>query len=170
MSTNRRFVIVGGGLAGAKIAEALRDRDFDGEITVLSEEDHLPYERPPLSKEFFAGKKTLPEFTVHDGEWFRDHHIDLRPGTTATAIDPAAHTVSLPDGSTISYDKLALATGSRSRRLDIPGSDAEGVHYVRTVDQAAALLRTLAADKKLVVIGAGWIGLEIAASARGFDV
>jgi len=170
MSTNRRFVIVGGGLAGAKTAEALRDRDFDGEITVLSEEDHLPYERPPLSKEFFAGKKTLPEFTVHDGEWFRDHHIDLRPGTTATAIDPAAHTVSLPDGSTISYDKLALATGSRSRRLDIPGSDAEGVHYVRTVDQAAALLRTLAADKKLVVIGAGWIGLEIAASARGFDV
>jgi len=170
MSTNRKFVIVGGGLAGAKIAEALRDRDFDGEITVLSEEDHLPYERPPLSKEFFAGKKTLPEFTVHDGEWFRDHHIDLRPGTTATAIDPAAHTVSLPDGSTISYDKLALATGSRSRRLDIPGSDAEGVHYVRTVDQAAALLRTLAADKKLVVIGAGWIGLEIAASARGFDV
>ncbi|UJC79428.1 NAD(P)/FAD-dependent oxidoreductase [Rhodococcus erythropolis] len=170
MSTNRRFVIVGGGLAGAKIAEALRDRDFDGEITVLSEEDHLPYERPPLSKEFFAGKKTLPEFTVHDGEWFRDHHIDLRPGTTATAIDPAAHTVSLPDGSTISYDKLALATGSRSRRLDIPGSDAEGVHYVRTVDQATALLRTLAADKKLVVIGAGWIGLEIAASARGFDV
>jgi 3-phenylpropionate/trans-cinnamate dioxygenase ferredoxin reductase subunit len=170
MSTNRRFVIVGGGLAGAKIAEALRDRDFDGEITVLSEEDHLPYERPPLSKEFFAGKKTLPEFTVHDGEWFRDHRVDLRPGTTATAIDPAAHTVSLPDGSTISYDKLALATGSRSRRLDIPGSDAEGVHYVRTVDQAAALLRTLAADKKLVVIGAGWIGLEIAASARGFDV
>lgn len=170
MSTNRRFVIVGGGLAGAKIAEALRDRDFDGEITVLSEEDHLPYERPPLSKEFFAGKKTLPEFTVHDGEWFRDHRVDLRPGTTATAIDPAAHTVSLPDGSTISYDKLALATGSRSRRLDIPGSDAEGVHYVRTVDQAAALLRTLAADKKLVVVGAGWIGLEIAASARGFDV
>lgn len=170
MSTNRRFVIVGGGLAGAKIAEALRDRDFDGEITVLSEEDHLPYERPPLSKEFFAGKKTLPEFTVHDGEWFRDHRVDLRPGTTATAIDTAAHTVSLPDGSTISYDKLALATGSRSRRLDIPGSDAEGVHYVRTVDQAAALLRTLAADKKLVVIGAGWIGLEIAASARGFDV
>ncbi|MDV6275719.1 FAD-dependent oxidoreductase [Rhodococcus erythropolis] len=170
MSTNRRFVIVGGGLAGAKIAEALRDRDFDGEITVLSEEDHLPYERPPLSKEFFAGKKTLPEFTVHDGEWFRDHRVDLRPGTTATAIDTAAHTVSLPDGSTISYDKLALATGSRSRRLDIPGSDAEGVHYVRTVYQAAALLRTLAADKKLVVIGAGWIGLEIAASARGFDV
>ncbi|MFC8933648.1 NAD(P)/FAD-dependent oxidoreductase [Rhodococcus sp. NPDC057135] len=170
MSTNRRFVIVGGGLAGAKIAEALRDRDFDGEITVLSEEDHLPYERPPLSKEFFAGKKTLPEFTVHDGEWFRDHRVDLRPGTTATAIDTAAHTVSLPDGSTISYDKLALATGSRSRRLDIPGSDAEGVHYVRTVDQAAALLRTLSADKKLVVIGAGWIGLEIAASARGFDV
>lgn len=170
MSTNRRFVIVGGGLAGAKIAEALRERDFDGEITVLSEEDHLPYERPPLSKEFFAGKKTLPEFTVHDGEWFRDHRVDLRPGTTATAIDTAAHTVSLPDGSTISYDKLALATGSRSRRLDIPGSDAEGVHYVRTVDQAAALLRTLSADKKLVVIGAGWIGLEIAASARGFDV
>ncbi|MGC0363298.1 3-phenylpropionate/trans-cinnamate dioxygenase ferredoxin reductase subunit [Rhodococcus sp. 27YEA15] len=170
MSTNRRFVIVGGGLAGAKTAEALRKRDFDGEITVVSAEDHLPYERPPLSKEFFAGKKTLPEFTVHDGDWFRDHHVDLRPGTTVTAIDVAAHTVSLPDGSTLAYDKLALATGSRSRRLDIPGADADGVHYVRTVDQAAALLGALAADKKLVVIGAGWIGLEIAASARGFDV
>lgn len=170
MSANRRFVIVGGGLAGAKIAEALRERDFTGDIVLLSEEDHLPYERPPLSKEFFAGKKTLPEFTVHDGEWFRDHRVDLRPGTTAAAVDVAAHTVTLPDGSALSYDKLALATGSRSRRLAIPGADADGVHYIRTVDQASALLKALAADKNLVVIGAGWIGLEIAASARGFGV
>ncbi|MCJ0903206.1 NAD(P)/FAD-dependent oxidoreductase [Rhodococcus sp. ARC_M6] len=170
MSANRRFVIIGGGLAGAKTAEALRARDFTGDIVLLSEEDHLPYERPPLSKEFFVGKKTLPEFTVHDGEWFRDHHVDLRPGTTVTAVDTAAHTVTLPDGSTMVYDKLALATGSRSRLLDIPGSDAAGVHYIRTVDQASALLGTLSAGKKLVVIGAGWIGLEIAASARIFDV
>lgn len=166
MSANRRFVIIGGGLAGAKTAEALREQDFAGDIVLLSEEEHLPYERPPLSKEFFAGKKTLPEFTVHDGEWFRDHRVDLRPGTTAIAFDTAAHTVTLPDGSAMVYDKLALATGSRSRHLDIPGSDAAGVHYVRTVDQSAALLKSLAAGKKLVVIGAGWIGMEIAASAR----
>lgn len=170
MSTNQTFVIVGGGLAGAKVAEALRNRDFDGRIIVLSAEEHLPYERPPLSKEFFAGKKALPDFTVHDREWFRDQHVDLRPGTTVDAIDLAAHTVTLPDGSTIGYDKLALATGSRSRRLDIAGSDADGVHYVRTVDDARSLLDALSPDTNLVVIGAGWIGLEIAASARGLDV
>ncbi|TQF73378.1 NAD(P)/FAD-dependent oxidoreductase [Rhodococcus spelaei] len=170
MSPNRTFVIVGGGLAGAKVAEGLRDRDFDGEIVLLSEEDHLPYERPPLSKEHLAGTKSLPDFTVHHGDWYRDHHVDLRLGTTATALDAAAHRVTLPDGSTLGYDKLALATGSRSRRPPIPGSDAEGVHYLRTVDESDALLAALTPGSRLVVIGAGWIGMEVAAAARGHDV
>ncbi|MFI6432042.1 NAD(P)/FAD-dependent oxidoreductase [Rhodococcus oryzae] len=166
MSPNRTFVIVGGGLAGAKTAEALREKDFDGSIVLLSAEDHLPYERPPLSKEHVAGKKALADFTVHNGEWYRDHHVDLRLGTTATALDRDAHEVRLPDGSTLGYDKLALATGSRSRRPPIPGSDAAGVHYLRTIEESDGLIGALKADSRLVVIGAGWIGLEVAAQAR----
>ena len=172
MSSTRTFVVVGGGLAGAKTAEALRDKDFDGSIILLSEEEHLPYERPPLSKEHFAGKKALGDFTVHHGDWYRDHHVDLRLGTTATALDLTAHTVTLPDGSTLGYDKLALATGSRSRRPPISGSDAEGVHYLRTIDESDKLIEAVAGGRRLVVIGAGWIGLEVGASARekGADV
>jgi NADPH-dependent 2,4-dienoyl-CoA reductase/sulfur reductase-like enzyme len=172
MSSTRTFVVVGGGLAGAKTAEALRDKDFDGSIILLSEEEHLPYERPPLSKEHFAGKKALGDFTVHHGDWYRDHHVDLRLGTTATALDLTAHTVTLPDGSTLGYDKLALATGSRSRRPPISGSDAEGVHYLRTIDESDSLIDAVAGGGRLVVIGAGWIGLEVGASARekGADV
>ncbi|ABG93203.1 possible ferredoxin--NAD(+) reductase [Rhodococcus jostii RHA1] len=172
MSSTRTFVVVGGGLAGAKTAEALRDKDFDGSIVLLSEEEHLPYERPPLSKEHFAGKKALGDFTVHHGDWYRDHHVDLRLGTTATALDLTAHTVTLPDGSTLGYDKLALATGSRSRRPPISGSDAEGVHYLRTIDESDSLIDAVAGGGRLVVIGAGWIGLEVGASARekGVDV
>lgn len=174
MSSDRTFVIVGGSLAGAKIAEALRDKDFDGTIVLLSEEEHLPYERPPLSKEHFAGKKELPDFTVHHGDWYRDHHVDLRLGTTATALDAGTHQVTLPDGSTLGYDKLALATGSRPRRPPIPGADADGVHYLRTIEQSDALLAAVTgpATPRLAIIGAGWIGLEIAAGARdrGADV
>jgi NADPH-dependent 2,4-dienoyl-CoA reductase/sulfur reductase-like enzyme len=166
MSPNRTFVIVGGGLAGAKTAEALRAKDFDGSIVLLSAEDHLPYERPPLSKEHVAGKKALDDFTVHHGDWYRDHHVDLRLGTTATALDREAHEVRLPDGSTLGYDKLALATGSRSRRPPIPGSDAAGVHYLRTIEESDGLIGALTAGSRLVVIGAGWIGLEVAAQAR----
>lgn len=166
MSSNRTFVIVGGGLAGAKTAEALREKDFDGSIVLLSEEDHLPYERPPLSKEHMAGKKSLAEFTVHHGDWYRDHHVDLRLGTTATALDRDAHLVRLPDGSTLGYDKLALATGSRSRRPPIPGADADGVHFLRTIEESDALLEALSPGARLVVIGAGWIGLEVTAAAR----
>lgn len=166
MSRSTTFVIVGGGLAGAKGAEALRDNDFDGHIVLLGNEEQLPYERPPLSKEFLVGKKSLPDFTVDQSAWYRDHDIDLRLGTTVASIDPAAHTVALPDDSTVSYDKLLLATGSRSRRPRIPGSDAAGVHYLRTVDDADALSSALVEGSTLAIVGAGWIGLEVAAGAR----
>lgn len=168
--SNRTFVIVGGGLAGAKTAEALRGRDFDGSIVLLCAEDHLPYERPPLSKEHVAGKKNLPDFTVQHGDWYRDHAIDVRLGTTVTSIDRDARTVALPDGSTVGYDKLVLATGSRSRRPPLPGADAAGVHYLRTIDESDALIAALTPSSRLVIVGAGWIGLEIAAGARGRDV
>jgi 3-phenylpropionate/trans-cinnamate dioxygenase ferredoxin reductase subunit len=170
MTETSTFVIVGGGLAAAKAAEVLRANDFDGHIVLIAEENHLPYERPPLSKEFLAGKKSLDDFTVHDAAWYRDSDIDLRLGTAVAAVDCSAHHVVLPDDSTVRYDKLLLATGSRSRRLPIPGSDAAGVHYLRTIDDAVALNSTLREGSSLGIVGAGWIGLEVAASARGRGV
>jgi 3-phenylpropionate/trans-cinnamate dioxygenase ferredoxin reductase component len=172
MTTSSTFAIVGGGLAGAKAAEALRDNDFDGHIVLFAAEEHLPYERPPLSKEYLAGKKEFGEFTVASAAWYRDHHVELQLGTEVTAIDAGAHTLSLPDDSTVRYDKLLLATGSQPRRPPIPGSGADGVHYLRTVDSADALNSTLVEGSSLAVVGAGWIGLEVAAGARdrGVDV
>ena len=172
MSAGTAIVIVGGGLAGAKAAEALRDKGFDGPVVLIAEERQLPYERPPLSKEFLAGKKTLDDFTVHPADWYREHNIDLRLGARAVALDPAGHTVELADGDTVSYHKLLLATGSRSRHLPIPGADAEGVHYLRSFDDASALNSAFSEGSSLAVVGAGWIGLEVAASARqrGVDV
>jgi 3-phenylpropionate/trans-cinnamate dioxygenase ferredoxin reductase component len=166
MADSKTFVIVGGGLAGAKAAEALRERGFDGKVVLLADEEHLPYERPPLSKDFLAGKKSLGDFTVHDSQWYRDNKIDLRSGTEALAIDPSAHTVRLSDDTSLQYDKLLLATGSRSRGLSIPGSDSTGVHYLRTFGDASNLDTALKEGTSLAVIGAGWIGLEVAASAR----
>ena len=166
MTESSTFVIVGGGLAGAKAAEALRSNDFDGHLVLFTAEEHLPYERPPLSKEYLAGKKTLDDFTVDPSAWYRDHHVELQLGTTVSAVDPGAHSVSLPDGSSVRYDKLLLATGSAPRRPPIPGADAQGVHYLRTIDDAAALHAALTAGSSLAIIGAGWIGMEVAASAR----
>jgi 3-phenylpropionate/trans-cinnamate dioxygenase ferredoxin reductase subunit len=166
MANSTTFVIIGGGLAGAKAAEALRNNDFDGNLILFAEERHLPYERPPLSKDYLAGKKSLSDFTVQNSDWYRDHNVDLRLGSRVTSLDPAAHTVGLPDGTAVTYDKLLLATGSASRRPPIPGSDADGVHYLRTYDDAAALNSVLTEGSSLAVVGAGWIGLEVAAGAR----
>jgi 3-phenylpropionate/trans-cinnamate dioxygenase ferredoxin reductase component len=170
MGNSTTFVIIGGGLGGAKAAEALRDKDFDGRVVLCAEEERLPYERPPLSKEYLAGKKSLMEFTVHDSAWYGENEIDLRMGTRALSVDAAAHTVELPDDAVVKYDKLLLATGSRSRRLPITGSDAAGVHYLRTYDDALTLNSALVEGSSLAVIGAGWIGLEVAAGARQRDV
>ncbi|MGY1992912.1 NAD(P)/FAD-dependent oxidoreductase [Mycolicibacterium fortuitum] len=170
MTTSSTCAIVGGGLAGAKAAEALRDNDFDGHVVLFAAEDQLPYERPPLSKEYLAGKKKLDDFTVDPAAWYRDHNVDLRLGTEVTAVNAAAHTLSLPDGTTVGYDKLLLATGSASRRPPIPGSDAAGVHYLRTIDDAATLSAALNPGATLAIVGAGWIGMEVAAGARGRDV
>jgi 3-phenylpropionate/trans-cinnamate dioxygenase ferredoxin reductase subunit len=172
MVGSQTFVIVGGGLAAAKAAEALRDSDFDGQIILFAEEQQLPYERPPLSKEYLAGKKTLSEFTVQSADWYQEHNVDLRLGTKVSAVDARAHTVGLPDDTSVHYDKLLLATGSASKRPPIPGSDAAGVHYLRTYDDAEALNSVLVEGSSLAVVGAGWIGLEVAASARqrGVDV
>lgn len=167
MADSQTFVIVGAGLAGAKAVQALRERGFDGRLVVIGDEHHLPYERPPLSKDFLAGAKTLADFTVQPAGWYADHNVELRLGTPAASIDPAARTVTLADGNTVGYDKLLLATGSRSRRLPLPGADATGVHHLRSIDDAVALDLLFKDAGSLAVIGAGWIGLEVTATARG---
>ena len=170
--TTSSFVIVGGGLAAAKLAESLRAQGFDGSITIVGSDSHLPYDRPPLSKGFLAGKKDLPDFTVKAADWYEENKVAVRTGTEAVAIDREAKNVTLTDGSVLPYDKLALATGSRSRRPPIPGSDAAGVMYLRSFDDAAALSASLTKGTRLAIIGAGWIGLEVAsqAVARGVAV
>ena len=119
------IAIVGGGLAGAKAAEALREQDFDGDVVIFGVENELPYERPPLSKEFMQGSKDLPEFTVHDTDWYLDQRVEFRPGTRIEKVDAAAKTVSLPDGTTLTYDKLLLATGSASRVWSVGSPSTE---------------------------------------------
>jgi 3-phenylpropionate/trans-cinnamate dioxygenase ferredoxin reductase subunit len=172
VADSKTFVIVGGGLGGAKAAEALREKGFDGKVVLLADEEYLPYERPPLSKDFLAGKKSLNDFTVHDSDWYRDNKIDLRVSTEVSAIDRKAHTVTIADDTNIRYDKLLLATGSRARWLSIPGSDSTGVHHLRKFDDASNLNTALKEGTSLAIVGAGWIGLEVAASARerGVDV
>ena len=160
------LVIIGGGLGGAKAAEALRDRGYAGPIVLVSEENHLPYERPPLSKDYLAGEKSLASFTTLDSDWYHDHDIDLRLGTRATAIDRSARRVLFADGASVPFGKVLLATGSRSRRPDLAGCDAAGVDYLRTVDDASVLKAKLADCRSLAVVGGGWIGLEVAAVAR----
>jgi 3-phenylpropionate/trans-cinnamate dioxygenase ferredoxin reductase subunit len=166
------IVVIGGGLAGAKAVEALRDNGFKGKIALFGAEHHLPYERPPLSKDYLAGKKALADFTVNSEDWYREHDVELHLGTKVTDVDTAAHTIGYGDGRQEHYDKLLLATGSSSRRPPITGADSEGVHYLRTVDDASELLASLKDGARLAIVGAGWIGLEVAASARerGVDV
>jgi 3-phenylpropionate/trans-cinnamate dioxygenase ferredoxin reductase subunit len=172
VADSKTFVIVGGGLGGAKAAEALREKGFDGKVVLLADEEYLPYERPPLSKDFLAGKKSLSDFTVHDSDWYRDNKIDLRVSTEVSAIDRKAHTVALADHTDVRYDKLLLATGSRARWLSIPGADSTGVHHLRKFGDAENLDTALKDGTSLAIVGAGWIGLEVAASARerGVDV
>jgi 3-phenylpropionate/trans-cinnamate dioxygenase ferredoxin reductase subunit len=159
------FVIVGGGLAGAKAAETLRAQGFDGEVVLFGDEAELPYERPPLSKEVLLGKAGPEKAYVHTGEWYAEHGVDLRTGVSVTQLDPAAHQVTF-GGGTLHYDKLLLATGASARRLGIPGADLENVRYLRTMSESHALRAAFTPDARVVIVGAGWIGLETAAAAR----
>ena len=166
MVTSDTFVIVGGGLAGAKAAEALRNLGFDGRLILLGGEHHAPYERPPLSKEYLQGKTPREKVFAHVHHWYAEHGVDLRSGQFVTGLDRAAHGVHLADGSVVGYDRLLLTTGASPRELRVPGADAAGVRYLRTLDDSEALRATLATIERLVVIGAGWIGLEVAAATR----
>jgi 3-phenylpropionate/trans-cinnamate dioxygenase ferredoxin reductase subunit len=164
------FVIAGGGLAAAKACEALRGEGFDGRIVLVGRETHLPYERPPLSKEYLQGTGERDKIFVHDRAWYTEHEIELRLGTEVTEIDAGDHHVTLTGGDQITYHRLLLATGARPRRLTIPGADQARVHYLRTVDDSERLRATLATAARVAIIGAGWIGLEVAAAARAAGV
>ncbi|MEV8372595.1 FAD-dependent oxidoreductase [Kribbella sp. NPDC056861] len=166
MTDSERIVIIGASLAGAKAAETLRDEGWTGEIVLVGAEAELPYERPPLSKDVLLGKKEPSDAQLHDQAWYDEKNIELRLGTEATGIDTAARTVKLGEGAELGYDKLLIATGSRVRKLDVPGADLEGVHYLRTAAESKALTDAYAAKPRVVVVGAGWIGLESAAAAR----
>ncbi|MFF3976911.1 NAD(P)/FAD-dependent oxidoreductase [Streptomyces sp. NPDC055808] len=172
VDADRTFVIVGGGLAGAKAAEALRSEGFNGRVILIGDEREHPYERPPLSKGFLSGKEERDSVFVHEHAWYAQHDIELHLGQTVTTIDRAAKTVRLGDGTLIQYDRLLLATGAEPRRLDIPGTDLAGVHHLRRLAHAERLrhvLKALGRDNgHLVISGAGWIGLEVAAAARGY--
>jgi 3-phenylpropionate/trans-cinnamate dioxygenase ferredoxin reductase subunit len=158
--------IVGAGLAGATAAQTLRDEGFDGQVVLLGEEPHRPYERPPLSKEYLQGKSPLDKVFVHPEGWYAEHEVDLRLGVTATALDLQARRLLTSEGDGVRYDSLLIATGSAPRRLTLPGSDLDGVLYLRRLEDSDRIRAAFAGTPRVVIVGAGWIGLETAAAAR----
>ncbi|MGW4288076.1 NAD(P)/FAD-dependent oxidoreductase [Streptomyces sp. NPDC004673] len=173
VDADQTFVIVGGGLAGAKAAETLRAEGFTGRVILICDELDHPYERPPLSKGHLLGKEERDSVFVHEPAWYARNDIELHLGQTVDALDRAARTVRLgDDGTLIRYDKLLLVTGAEPRRLDVPGTDLAGVHHLRRLAHAERLKGVLAAlgrdNGHLVIAGAGWIGLEVAAAAREY--
>jgi 3-phenylpropionate/trans-cinnamate dioxygenase ferredoxin reductase subunit len=172
MTTEPIFLIVGGGLAGALAAQTLREEGFDGRISLLGAESNRPYERPPLSKDYLQGNADRDSVFVHPETWYADHGVELQLGTAVTSLDPASRTVTTAPGTRLSYDKLLLATGSTPRRLSLPGSDLDGVHYLRNLEDSDSIKTGFARAQRVAIIGAGWIGLETAAAARhaGLDV
>jgi 3-phenylpropionate/trans-cinnamate dioxygenase ferredoxin reductase subunit len=158
-------VIVGSGHAGVQAAASLREEGWQGEIVLLSDETELPYQRPPLSKAFLKGQMDLAGLPLRAEKFFAENRIDLRLGEKALRIDRAAKRIELSSGGAVGYDHLALATGARQRVLRAPGIDCEGVHSLRAIRDAAAIRESLGAGRRVVIIGAGFIGLEIAATA-----
>lgn len=160
------LVIVGASLCGAKAAETLRAEGFDGRVVLIGDETHRPYERPPLSKEYLRGEADFDSAAVHPADFYAEYEIELRTSTTVTALDPASRSITLSPGEQIAYSQLLLATGAAPRRLSVEGADLDGVLYLRNVDDADALRQMLTPEAAVVVIGAGWVGTEVAASAR----
>lgn len=169
MGKQEHVAIIGGGLSGAKSAEELRSCGFEGAITIFAAEDHVPYERPPFSKDYLQSKSEFSEALVHEQSWYDEHQVLLRLGTRVASLDPAAKTLCTVSGETIGWDKLILATGSAPRRLPLPGAEAHNVHYLRTIEDSTAIRSSFGKGKNLVIIGGGWIGLEVAAAARAAD-
>jgi 3-phenylpropionate/trans-cinnamate dioxygenase ferredoxin reductase component len=173
MSTQAQTIaIVGASLAGAKAAQELRDQGFDGRVVLIGDEHELPYERPPLTKDYLRDEQPREKTRVHGEGFYEQHDIELLTGVTVTAIKPSEQRILVDGGEPIGYDRLLIATGAEPRKIDSAGADLDGVHYLRTLSDCDALRQRLDAGGKVVVVGAGWIGAEFAASARqrGLDV
>ena len=172
MTTEQTFVIVGASLAGAKAAETLRTEGFDGRLVLVGAEEERPYERPPLSKDYLRGEVGREKIYVHPEGFYIEHGIDLRLGRAAVHLNASAKELTLDDGERLRYDRLLLTTGAEPRQLRIPGHDLDGVLYLRNVNDSEVLRERLDRGGTVVVVGAGWIGAEVAASAcqRGLEV
>jgi len=164
--TRRTHVIVGANLAGGRAALALRDEGFDGDVVLIGAEVHPPYERPPLSKDVLKGARSPESTYLQPVAAWADHDVDLRLGIPVTRIEPRWSGVELADGSRVRADRVLLSTGGRPRKLDVPGRDLRGVHYLRDIEDAVAIADVLQRGGPVVVIGAGFIGAEVTACAR----
>ncbi|HVD59118.1 MAG TPA: FAD-dependent oxidoreductase, partial [Thermoleophilaceae bacterium] len=166
MTSDRTHVIVGASLTGARAAATLREEGFEGRVVLVGAETERPYERPPLSKDYLRGEAGRDRLYVHDEDFYGEQQIELRLGRSAETLDTARRELELEGGERLRYDRLLLATGAEPRRLSIPGSDLEGVLYLRSVEDSDALRERFRKSRSVVVVGAGWIGSEVAASAR----
>ena len=169
-SAGNPMVIIGGGMAGGNAAATLRGEGFPGPVVVLSREPGVPFGRPPLSKTYLRSEEALSDWYVRPDSWYADHDVELRRGTTAAAVDPAAHALTLDSGEELGYLKVLVATGGRNRRLGIPGADLPGIHYLRTVAECDAIKREALPGRRAVVVGMGFIGSEVAASLTQLGV
>ena len=166
MAEKQSYVIVGAGIAGGTAAETLRKQGFDDEVHLVGAEPHRPYDRPPLSKEFLSGAKEEEKLFFKTEDFYAEQSIELHLGTEAKALDASSKTLILANGASLRYDKLLLATGSRVKTLPIPGSDLEGVHYLRTIDDSRAIAQAMNGASRAVIVGAGFIGSEVAAVCK----
>ncbi len=159
------FVIIGAGQAAGQAVASLRSEGFTGRIVLVGDEDYVPYQRPPLSKKFLSGELGLERVYIKPEDFFTKQGVDLKLGARATGLNRTLKTVTLESSETISYDKLMIATGSRVRRLPVPGEDLAGVFYLRTIDDVLHIREHFGSGKRLVIVGGGYIGLEVAAVA-----
>ncbi len=167
---SKRTVIVGAGHSAGQAVASLRQKKYAGKIVLIGDEDHYPYQRPPLSKKFLAGELTAERLYVKPPAFYNDPDIDVRLNTRITKLDPANRKVIDASGRACDYDDLVIATGARVRKLDLPGSDLPGVHYLRTIQDATRMQSYLHKGARLVIIGGGYIGLEVAAVAAGLGL
>ncbi len=159
-----RYVIIGGGLAGQRGGDGIRKVDTEGSIALVTAEPHMPYQRPPLSKDYLTGKEGLDQVYLRENSYYAQNNIEVISGARANRIDPAARNVTLDDGRALGYEKLLLATGGHARRLPIPGNGLPGVFTLRTIEDADAIRESAGAGKRALVVGGSFIGSEVAAS------